>query len=153
MHMFIVVVWSLEIWGIYRLSISTDSLALWKEKLELASAEKISCKTLIPTGADLHPQQLLWFHIEHENYWLSEKEIRAITLHTATSVLVSLFLPFFWLPPCSCSSAFFWARIKALLARGLISRTFRGGITYGSRGRSPKGCSLSANILNFRSLS
>ena len=33
------------------------------------------------------------------------------------------------------------------------SCTYRGGITYGSRGQSPKGCSLSGKILSFQALS
>lgn len=65
-----------------------------------------------------------------------------------------LFLPFLTsAPPFSACSAFFWARIIARLARGRISLTVRGGMTNGSSGLSPKGCSLPSNILNFRSLS
>lgn len=51
----------------------------------------------------------------------------------------------------ACS--FFWALNIARLARGRISRTCRGGITKGSRGRSRNGCSFPANILSLRSLS
>lgn len=66
----------------------------------------------------------------------------------------SLFLPLLiLLAPCCCWSAFFCALMRARLARGRISRTCLGGITYGWSGLSPNGCSLSGNILSLRSLS
>lgn len=72
---------------------------------------------------------------------------------TSESTL-SLFLPFLVsVEPCFCCSSFFWARIIARLARGRISRTCLGGMIKDSRGLSPNGCSLPANILSLRSLS